>query len=174
MARNTNERRVGLQGLGTVHGTAFLSETRRIVLTRSARRHDNDRKQPRTLKEIYQLNRAIARRMEEVFVSKGVPVIPSIGASRFCREFDGCPNLYRLVHLVALHYVSVRLGNNDVWRKRHSFDFRCNSLTCGGSWNVPFVARSTCEYDLGWHVTTRFQVALNERSFFQNIMMPGV
>lgn len=42
-------------------------------------RHDNDRKQPRTLKEIYQLNRAMAKRMEEIFVSKGIPVIPSIG-----------------------------------------------------------------------------------------------
>ncbi|KAH9938626.1 uncharacterized protein B0H18DRAFT_1081217 [Fomitopsis serialis] len=41
--------------------------------------HDSDRKRPRTTNEIYMLNRAMARRMEEVFLSKGIPVIPSIG-----------------------------------------------------------------------------------------------
>ncbi|KAH9843836.1 uncharacterized protein C8Q71DRAFT_793476 [Rhodofomes roseus] len=41
--------------------------------------HDNDRKNPRTTNEIYMLNRAMARRMEDVFLSKGIPVIPSIG-----------------------------------------------------------------------------------------------
>ena len=44
-------------------------------------RHDNDRKLPRTTKEIYELNRAVARKMETVFSSKDIPVIPSIGAS---------------------------------------------------------------------------------------------
>lgn len=43
-------------------------------------RHDNDRKLPRTTKEIYELNRIMARKMESVFLSKGVPVVPSIGA----------------------------------------------------------------------------------------------
>lgn len=42
-------------------------------------RHDNDRKLPRTLKEIYQLNRVLARRMEAIFTKRGIPVIPSIG-----------------------------------------------------------------------------------------------
>ncbi|KAF7790813.1 hypothetical protein EIP86_001770 [Pleurotus ostreatoroseus] len=51
-----------------------------VVWTGDSARHDNDRKQPRTLKEIYQLNRAMARRMEEIFVKRGVPVIPSIVA----------------------------------------------------------------------------------------------
>ena len=46
-----------------------------------SRRHYNDRKIPRTLKEIYALNRAMAQRMEEVFTSRGIPVIPSIGVS---------------------------------------------------------------------------------------------
>lgn len=44
-----------------------------------SRRHDNDRKIPRTLKEIYALNRVMAKRMEEIFTSRGIPVIPSIG-----------------------------------------------------------------------------------------------
>lgn len=42
-------------------------------------RHDNDRKLPRTTKEIYELNRAMARKMEDLFLSKGIPVIPTIG-----------------------------------------------------------------------------------------------
>ncbi|KAH8094784.1 Metallo-dependent phosphatase-like protein [Cristinia sonorae] len=50
-----------------------------VVWTGDSARHDNDRKLPRTTKEIYDLNRAVARRMESVFTSKGIPVIPSIG-----------------------------------------------------------------------------------------------
>ena len=43
------------------------------------RRHDIDRKNPRTPKNIYDLNRATANRMEEVFLSRGIPVVPTIG-----------------------------------------------------------------------------------------------
>jgi endopolyphosphatase len=43
--------------------------------------HDNDRKIPRTLKEIYDLNTMIAKEMENIFVRKGVPVVPSLGES---------------------------------------------------------------------------------------------
>jgi len=50
-----------------------------VVWTGDSARHDNDRKLPRTTKEIYELNRAVARKMETVFSSKGIPVIPSIG-----------------------------------------------------------------------------------------------
>ncbi len=49
-------------------------------------RHDNDRRRPRTTAEIYALNRAMAKRMEEVFVRRGIPVVPSIGAFAFCTE----------------------------------------------------------------------------------------
>jgi hypothetical protein len=42
-------------------------------------RHDNDRKIPRTLKEIYDLNSMLATGMEDVFLKKGVPVVPSLG-----------------------------------------------------------------------------------------------
>jgi hypothetical protein len=43
-------------------------------------RHDQDNKIPRTPDEIYDLNRAVAKKMEKIFLNKGIPVIPSIGA----------------------------------------------------------------------------------------------
>ncbi|THH33616.1 hypothetical protein EUX98_g608 [Antrodiella citrinella] len=49
-----------------------------VVWTGDSARHDNDRKLPRTTKEIYGLNRAVSRKMEAAFSSKGIPVIPSI------------------------------------------------------------------------------------------------
>jgi hypothetical protein len=42
-------------------------------------RHDNDRKLPRTMDEIFDLNSAVASKMEDLFLKKGVPVVPSIG-----------------------------------------------------------------------------------------------
>ncbi|THV08536.1 hypothetical protein K435DRAFT_641814, partial [Dendrothele bispora CBS 962.96] len=42
-------------------------------------KHDNDRKIPRTPSEIYDLNRAMTRRMEQIFTTKGIPVVPSLG-----------------------------------------------------------------------------------------------
>ena len=42
-------------------------------------RHDQDNKIPRTPDEIYDLNRSVAKRMEKIFLNKGIPVIPSIG-----------------------------------------------------------------------------------------------
>jgi hypothetical protein len=41
--------------------------------------HDNDRKIPRTVKEIYGTNGIIAKEMENIFLKRGVPVIPSLG-----------------------------------------------------------------------------------------------
>lgn len=43
-------------------------------------RHDNDRRHPRTTKEIYQLNRAVAKKMWDIFGSRGIPAVPSLGA----------------------------------------------------------------------------------------------
>ncbi|GBE79453.1 Endopolyphosphatase [Sparassis crispa] len=57
----------------------WSSEIDFVVWTGDSARHDNDRKIPRTTAEIYGLNRAITKRMEEVFTSKGIPVVPSIG-----------------------------------------------------------------------------------------------
>lgn len=73
-------------------------------------RHDNDRKLPRTTKEIYDLNRVMADRMESVFLSKGVPVVPSIGAllSVILRQ-----TLYLTVRFILWSFV----GNNDIWRE---------------------------------------------------------
>jgi len=50
-----------------------------VSATLPTRRHDIDRKNPRTPKNIYDLNRVIAGRMEEVFLSRGIPVVPTIG-----------------------------------------------------------------------------------------------
>ncbi|TCD66989.1 Endopolyphosphatase [Steccherinum ochraceum] len=60
-------------------GKEWTSDIDFVVWTGDSARHDNDRKLPRTTKEIYELNRAVARKMEAVFSSKGIPVIPSIG-----------------------------------------------------------------------------------------------
>ncbi|KAH7914346.1 hypothetical protein BJ138DRAFT_1133448 [Hygrophoropsis aurantiaca] len=50
--------------------------------------HDNDDEIPRTLDEIYDLNRAVAKRMEEVFLNKGIPVVPSLGNNDISRPND--------------------------------------------------------------------------------------
>ncbi|KAI0375671.1 hypothetical protein BV20DRAFT_932452 [Pilatotrama ljubarskyi] len=50
-----------------------------VIWTGDSARHDNDRRHPRTTAEIYELNRAMAKKMEHVFVRKGIPVVPTIG-----------------------------------------------------------------------------------------------
>ncbi|KZT24494.1 Endopolyphosphatase [Neolentinus lepideus HHB14362 ss-1] len=50
-----------------------------VIWTGDNARHDNDRKLPRTPDEIYHLNRVMANKMQEVFLSKGIPVVPSLG-----------------------------------------------------------------------------------------------
>jgi len=68
-----------------------------------AQRHDNDRKFPRTPSEIFELNKAVASKMQNVFSSRGIPVVPSLGAS--------------YIHLSSPVLMVVPQGNNDVWRK---------------------------------------------------------
>ena len=46
-------------------------------------RHDIDGGHPRTPAEIYESNRMVAQRMEGIFQSRGVPVVPSLGDFRF-------------------------------------------------------------------------------------------
>jgi uncharacterized membrane protein len=41
--------------------------------------HDNDHKIPRTLDEIFGLNSMLAMAMENIFLKKGIPVVPSLG-----------------------------------------------------------------------------------------------
>ncbi|THH11704.1 hypothetical protein EW145_g447 [Phellinidium pouzarii] len=50
-----------------------------VIWTGDSARHDNDRELPRTPDEIYTLNRAMVQRMNEVFTSRGIPVVPSLG-----------------------------------------------------------------------------------------------
>jgi len=57
----------------------WASEIDFVVWTGDNARHDSDRKIPRTVKEIYDLNGVIAKEMENIFLKKGVPVIPSLG-----------------------------------------------------------------------------------------------
>lgn len=71
-------------------------------------RHDNDRKLPRTPAEIYDSNLRVAERMEDIFVRRGIPVVPSLGESYFC--WVVCQSLI-------LRTLSVAVGNNDIWRE---------------------------------------------------------
>ncbi|KIK37842.1 hypothetical protein CY34DRAFT_15428 [Suillus luteus UH-Slu-Lm8-n1] len=50
-----------------------------VIWTGDNARHDNDDDIPRSLDEIYDLNRAVAKKMQHVFLSKGIPVVPSLG-----------------------------------------------------------------------------------------------
>lgn len=50
-----------------------------VIWTGDNARHDEDHEIPRTLDEIFALNRAVAKKMEDVFLRKGIPVVPSLG-----------------------------------------------------------------------------------------------
>jgi len=63
--------------------------------------HDNDHKIPRTLDEIFGLNSMLATAMENIFLKKGIPVVPSLGE-------------YKQSSLV--YYTQLTAGNNDIWR----------------------------------------------------------
>lgn len=57
----------------------WTSEIDFVIWTGDNARHDNDNDIPRSLDEIYDLNWAVAKKMEHVFLSKGIPVVPSLG-----------------------------------------------------------------------------------------------
>lgn len=61
-------------------------------------RHDNDRKLPRTTSEIYMLNRAVASKMESIFTSRGIPVVPSLG--EFLSQYR-IPTIYQIAEIVS-------------------------------------------------------------------------
>lgn len=70
-------------------------------------RHDNDPNNPRTPAEIYELNTMVANRMADIFTTRGIPVVPSIGVFSF--------NGYVPVDV---HRSSrAHVGNNDIWRE---------------------------------------------------------
>lgn len=50
-----------------------------VIWTGDNVRHDEDREIPRKLDEIFAVNRAVAKKMEDVFLRKGIPVVPSLG-----------------------------------------------------------------------------------------------
>ncbi|KAG2343606.1 hypothetical protein BDR05DRAFT_1059503 [Suillus weaverae] len=56
----------------------WTSEIDFVIWTGDNARHDNDDDIPRPLDEIYDLNRAVAKKMEHVFLRKGIPVVPSL------------------------------------------------------------------------------------------------
>ncbi|KAG1836936.1 Metallo-dependent phosphatase-like protein [Suillus subalutaceus] len=57
----------------------WTSEIDFVIWTGDNARHDNDHDIPRPLDEIFDLNRAVAKKMEHVFLRKGIPVVPSLG-----------------------------------------------------------------------------------------------
>jgi hypothetical protein len=65
--------------------------------TKHPPRHDNDRQIPRTPAEIYDLNRAVANKMHKHFSSKGIPVVPSLGASRYSLMFARYLMLWQII-----------------------------------------------------------------------------
>lgn len=50
-----------------------------VIWTGDSARHDDDRQAPRTLDEIFMTNRMVAERMESIFTSRGIPVVPALG-----------------------------------------------------------------------------------------------
>ncbi|KIY49244.1 endopolyphosphatase [Fistulina hepatica ATCC 64428] len=86
-------------------GTSWSSDIDFVIWTGDNARHDNDRKLPRTTAEIYGLNRAMVAAMEEAFLSKGIPVIPSIGNNDVWR-----PN-------------SITLEYSSIWKKFIPFQY---------------------------------------------------
>ncbi|KAJ3785468.1 endopolyphosphatase [Lentinula aff. detonsa] len=50
-----------------------------VIWTGDNARHENDPKIPRTTNEIYEMNDVLAKRMNEIFTIRGIPVIPSLG-----------------------------------------------------------------------------------------------
>ncbi|OAX42027.1 hypothetical protein K503DRAFT_414558 [Rhizopogon vinicolor AM-OR11-026] len=57
----------------------WTSEIDFVIWTGDNARHDNNDHIPQSLDEIYDSNRAVAKKMEHVFLSKGIPVVPSLG-----------------------------------------------------------------------------------------------
>ncbi|KAG1768189.1 hypothetical protein EDD22DRAFT_844217 [Suillus occidentalis] len=61
-------------------------------------RHDEDHEIPRPLDEIVALNRAVAKKMEDVFLRKGIPVVPSLGNNDVWQYFISSLNTMYFYH----------------------------------------------------------------------------
>ncbi|KAF8351449.1 Metallo-dependent phosphatase-like protein [Amanita rubescens] len=57
----------------------WASEIDFVIWTGDNARHDSDESVPRTPAEIKDLNKAVAKKMREIFLERGIPVVPSIG-----------------------------------------------------------------------------------------------
>ena len=134
---------IGVDGTGAVRHSFSPFDG---VRTQPARyRHDNDRELPRTPNEIYELNRAMVRRMNGIFTDRGIPVVPSIGTLvflwSFCFEWMGCCvealTLTTYVHTYEMLRCSTLL---------HDFCATCvHACSCACSlrllWTVPYSSR---------------------------------
>ncbi|KAJ3985885.1 endopolyphosphatase [Lentinula detonsa] len=58
-----------------------------VIWTGDNARHENDPEIPRTTNEIYEMNDVLAKRMNEIFTIRGIPVIPSLGPNSIINEF---------------------------------------------------------------------------------------
>lgn len=57
-----------------------------MTLFKIGNRHDIDSSLPRSLDEIYNLNRGLAKRFRDLFEDRGVPVVPSLGNNDIYRK----------------------------------------------------------------------------------------
>uniref|UniRef100_A0A0W0FJR2 Uncharacterized protein n=1 Tax=Moniliophthora roreri TaxID=221103 RepID=A0A0W0FJR2_MONRR len=97
-----------------------------VIWTGDNARHDNDRKLPRTTNEIYELNRAVAQKMEDAFARKGIPVVPSLEYLVARTQFD---NFNILIVCIVPDYIhSVFLKDeglrNRIWKSFIPFPYR--------------------------------------------------
>jgi hypothetical protein len=68
------------KGLGITPGTLLCASPITLLIRFCPWiRHDDDHKIPRTPSEIFDLNRQVAKKMEKIFLKKGIPVVPSLG-----------------------------------------------------------------------------------------------
>ncbi|KAF8739244.1 hypothetical protein AX14_010407 [Amanita brunnescens Koide BX004] len=57
----------------------WASEIDFVIWTGDNARHDSDESVPRTPAEIKELNNIVAKKMREIFLDRGIPVVPSLG-----------------------------------------------------------------------------------------------
>ncbi|KAG0698681.1 Metallo-dependent phosphatase-like protein [Suillus ampliporus] len=98
----------------------WASEIDFVIWTGDNARHDNDYDIPRPLDEIYDLNRAVAKKMEHVFLSKGIPVVPSLGNNDIwphVRTSDHGALSTDLIYLsIRIHYL-LQTGPNEIFEE---------------------------------------------------------
>ncbi|KAF8218705.1 endopolyphosphatase [Tricholoma matsutake] len=89
----------------------WSSELDFVIWTGDNARHDNDHKLPRTLQEIYDLNRGVAAKMKQIFTNKGIPVVPSLGNN----------DVWLMIHSQGPN--SITLEFSSIWKSFIPFPF---------------------------------------------------